>query len=83
MTDRRLKVFCTVAECLNFSTAAKMMGISQPAVTKHIASIEAEIGCALFLRIGRSLVITEKGLELLKIAERILAGYAEIDSLKN
>ena len=50
MTDNRLKVFCEAAECLNFSKAAAALGISQPAVSKHIAKLEEELGCALFVR---------------------------------
>ncbi|NLD21797.1 MAG: LysR family transcriptional regulator, partial [Bacteroidales bacterium] len=48
MTDKRLQVFCAVAETLSFSEAARITGISQPAVSKHIAQIEEEIGSALF-----------------------------------
>ena len=63
MTDKRLQVFCTLAECLSFSQTAKLTGISQPAVTKHIAALEAEFGCALFVRFGRNVMLTEKGVE--------------------
>lgn len=82
MTDNRLKVFCEAAECLNFSKAAAALGISQPAVSKHIAKLEEELGCALFVRYDKSLILTEKGEQLLKIARSILDKYAEIDSLK-
>lgn len=82
MTDTRLKVFCTVAEFLSFSKAASVLGISQPAVTKHIAHLEQEIGAALFLRIGHNIILTEKGEELLDIAREILKLYNSIDSIK-
>ncbi|MDD2294148.1 MAG: LysR family transcriptional regulator [Bacteroidales bacterium] len=82
MTDTRLQVFCTVAETLSFSKAAMLMGMSQPAVSKHIAILEKEIGSALFLRIGISVMLTEKGREFLKIAKEILTLYQSFDSLK-
>ena len=82
MTDNRLKVFCEAAECLNFSKAAAALGISQPAVSKHIAKLEEELGCALFVRYDKSIILTEKGEQLLKIARSILDKYSEIDSLK-
>ncbi|MBP5693171.1 MAG: LysR family transcriptional regulator, partial [Bacteroidales bacterium] len=82
MTDNRLKVFCEAAECLNFSKAAAALGISQPAVSKHIAKLEEELGYALFVRYDKSIILTEKGEQLLKIARSILDKYAEIDSLK-
>lgn len=82
MTDTRLQVFCTVAETLSFSKTAMLLGISQPAVTKHIAILEKEIGSALFLRIGVKVIMTQKGEEFLLIAKEIIALYQSFDSLK-
>ncbi len=82
MTDKRLQVFCTLAECLSFSQTAKLTGISQPAVTKHIAALEAEFGCALFVRFGRNVMLTEKGVEILPYARKILDAYTVLDGLK-
>lgn len=81
MTDKRLKVFCTVANTLSFSKAAIKLGISQPAVSKNIAAIESELGGALFIRINQTLILTEKGTQLLNIASNILEEYTKIDSL--
>ncbi|MBQ7222611.1 MAG: LysR family transcriptional regulator [Bacteroidales bacterium] len=82
MTDNRLKVFCTVADTLSFSKAAALLGISQPAVSKNIAVLEAEIGGALFIRINKTLILTDKGKQLLTIASSILEEYSKIDSIK-
>ena len=82
MTDNRLRVFCEAAECLNFSKAAAALGISQPAVSNHIAKLEEELGCALFVRYDKNLILTDKGEQLLKIARSILDKYSEINSLK-
>lgn len=82
MTDNRLKVFCKAADCLNFSEAAAELGISQPAVSKHIAKLEEELGCALFIRYDKSLILTEKGKQLRIVAQSILDRYADIDALK-
>ena len=81
MTDKRLLVFTTLARTLSFGETARLLGISQPAVSKHVAALEAEIGAALFVRYGRSVTLTEKGRVLLPIAEKILAGYAEIGNI--
>ena len=78
MTDKRLLVFTILARTLSFSETARQTGISQPAVSKHIAALESEIGAALFVRYGRTVALTEKGLALLQIAEKILDGYAQI-----
>lgn len=82
MTDKRLLVFTTLARTLNFGETARLVGISQPAVSKHIAALEAEIGAALFVRYGRSVALTDKGQSLLPIVLTILEGYAAIDNLK-
>ena len=82
MTDKRLLVFTILARTLSFSETARQTGISQPAVSKHIAALESEIGAALFVRYGRTVTLTEKGLALLQIAEKILDGYAQIEIIK-
>ena len=82
MTDKRLLVFSTLAGCLSFSETARRLGISQPAVTKHIATLEAEIGAALFVRYGRSVALTDKGRTLKQAADKVLDAYAEIENLK-
>lgn len=82
MTDKRLLVFTTLARTLSFGETARLTGISQPAVSKHIAALEDEIGAALFVRYGRSVAITDKGRALQRIAEKILEGYAEIEKIK-
>ena len=82
MPDRKLQIFCTLAETLNFSRTAERCGISQPAVTKAISSLEKELGKALFVRYGRDIAITSTGESLLPIARRILAEYSGIENLK-
>lgn len=82
MTDKRLLVFTTLARTLSFGQTASIVGISQPAVSKHIAALEAEIGAALFVRYGRSVALTDKGRALIPIAKKILEGYGEIETIK-
>ncbi len=82
MTDKRLLTFTTLAGCLSFSETAKRLGVTQPAVTKHIAALESEIGAALFVRYGRSVALTDKGRELQRLAIKILEGYSEIEIIK-
>jgi LysR family D-serine deaminase transcriptional activator len=82
MTDRRLLIFTTLARTLSFSETAAQLGITQPAVSKAIAALEAELGAALFVRYGRSVTLTDKGNKLKALTEKILEGYSEIDLLK-
>lgn len=59
--DYRDEVFLTVAERLSFSKAAEDLFISQPAVTKHIKTLEQQHNMRLFERKGHHIRLTEAG----------------------
>lgn len=73
IADFRLKVFLAVASERSFSRAAQLLGISQPAVSQKISSLEAEFGTSLFERAHGSVELTGKGHALLPFAKRITA----------
>ena len=68
LEDNRIKVFLTVLECGNFSTAAAKLGISQPAVSQNIAELERQLGVQLMERGRGEISLTEQG--------RLFEGYA-------
>ena len=55
-----LRTFKSVYETQSFTVAARNLFISQPGVSLHISSLEAYVGYALFDRVGKKLVPTEK-----------------------
>ena len=61
MLYKRIRYFLEAADCLNFSTAAKNLFISQQAMTWHIACLEEYLGVKLFVRSTRSVNLTEAG----------------------
>ncbi|MGN0659372.1 MAG: LysR family transcriptional regulator [Emergencia sp.] len=61
---KQIEGFCRLAETLNFSRAASMMYMSQPAFSRMIASLEEELGCALFIRDKQNPRLTPAGEEL-------------------
>lgn len=69
----KLRVFRTVAECLNFSKAAEELHLSQPAVTSQIKTLEEGLGISLFDRIGRNAALTPAGKTLLPFVRQIEA----------
>lgn len=72
MEIRVLKYFITVAQEQSFSKAAKVLNISQPALSKQIKDLEEEYQITLFNRTTRSLSLTEEG-QLFKVhAKEIL-----------
>ena len=72
MDISQLKYFISVAQTLNFSEAARRNGISQPAISHHIGELEKQLGCRLFERSRRSVVMTEQGREFLPYAVDIV-----------
>ena len=73
MDTNTLQAFLTVANTSSFSIAAEKLFITQPAVSKRIAALEAELNTHLFDRIGRSISLTEAGRTLLPRAQRVIA----------
>lgn len=72
MELRNLRTFKKVAGESSFTRAAKELGYVQSAVTAHVKALEADLGVRLFDRLGRSIVLTEAGRELLAYATKIL-----------
>ncbi|MBU2870636.1 LysR family transcriptional regulator [Colwellia sp. E2M01] len=68
-----LKSFIAVAKYKSFSEAARELHTVQPAISRHISTLEAELGVNLFHRSSRDVVITLAGEQLLKDANTILA----------
>ena len=72
LEDFRLKVFITVVNTGSFTTAASLLGISQPAVSQNISALEKELDVRLFNRLRSEVVLTGQGSAFLKYAEHIL-----------
>jgi DNA-binding transcriptional LysR family regulator len=73
MDTRQLAAFCAVVERKSFSQAAELLGISQPAVSLQIRSLEERLGTQLIDRSGRRVEPTEAGTRLYRGAHRLLA----------
>jgi LysR family transcriptional regulator, carnitine catabolism transcriptional activator len=75
--DRRhLEYFLAVAECGSFTSAAGMLNIAQPSLSHAVASLERELGCDLFERLGRGVKLTLAGEALVEPARRTLRSFA-------
>lgn len=77
MDTQLLKAFQAVAEQASFSAAANSLHLTQPAISKRIASLEAQLECRLFDRIGRQITLTEAGRALLPRARQILLAVSD------
>ena len=78
MELRQLEAFAAVMSVGSVTGAARLLNRSQPAVTRLVQELEAEIGYALFTRHGPRVTPTAQGLLLYEDAERALASLRQI-----
>jgi DNA-binding transcriptional LysR family regulator len=76
---RHARTFVTVAEVGTVSKAAVRLHVAQPALSRQIANLEQELGLRLFDRVGRRLMLTGEGEELLDDCRHLLSSA---DSLR-
>ncbi|HUE96660.1 MAG TPA: selenium metabolism-associated LysR family transcriptional regulator [Longimicrobiaceae bacterium] len=83
MDSHKLKVFCAVVQVRSFSEAAKLLNLSQPAVSLQVRALEQTCEAVLFDRSSRVLKLTPTGELVHRYAQRILALHAEMDAEVN
>ena len=82
LSTHRLRAFLAVSEANGFSSAARQLSQSQSSLSQAVASLERELGQALFIRAGRAIQLTEAGRILRIHAERALAELSQaVDAL--
>lgn len=67
---QQIRYFLALSETLNFTRAAEECNVSQPALTRAIQALEAELGGALIRREGRFSHLTELGKRMLPLMQR-------------
>lgn len=72
MELRVLRYFLIVAKEQSFTKAAEQLHITQPTLSRQLAALEEELGCALFHRGGRSITLTDEGILLKRRALEII-----------
>src|SRR6516165_7675052 len=79
MSDRlqELSVFVRAAETGSFSKVAREFGMSQPSVSRMVASLEGRLGVKMLLRTTRRVALTDAGVVFLERSRRILGGLGE------
>ena len=78
MTD--IRIFVALAEHGKMTRVARRLGMTQPGVSQHIASLEEELGLQLFDRKNRRLRLNESGRAFLEKAKKLVV---EFEQLKN
>ncbi|MEF2845411.1 MAG: LysR family transcriptional regulator, partial [Eggerthellaceae bacterium] len=84
MNLAQLSYFCHLAKLQHYTRASEELHISQSALSHSIASLEDELGCSLFRKAGRNVVLTEDGSLFQKYIEEGLSlieqGTKEVQS---
>lgn len=75
---RELQYFVAIAERLSVTRAAKAMNLSQPALSRQLQSLEHKLGVTLFERVGKRLVLTAEGDDLLIHASQLIDHAQEL-----
>ena len=79
--DFKLKVFMTVARLGSFTVAARELGVSQPAVSQNITSLEKALGVQLLERRRGDVFLTDAGRSFLRYAQQITYWYDAADRM--
>ena len=89
MTIHQLRIFIAVAKHHSYSRAAEELRLTQPAVSAQVRELERTLDATFFERVGRTIVLTEAGKELLAYAHKVCAlideakiAMEELDGLK-
>lgn len=84
MNLQQLEYFKVIAKTRNFTRAANMLSVTQPALSKAVSKLEKELETPLFQRDGRNIRITKSGEVFLKYAELALFNIEKgIEELKD
>jgi len=70
---QQIREFVQIADSRSISAAAKVLGMSQPTLSRHLAALEAQVGSPLIRRDTHTMSVTEAGLILLSDARELLA----------
>lgn len=79
MTLTQLRHFVGLAQAGSFAQAARLLFLTQPALSRSIQALEDELGAPLFDRLGRRIALTPLGQEVLERARRLVS---EAEALK-
>ena len=79
LDSRQLRAFRVLARTGSFTQTARELHLTQSGISHSMKALETEIGCRLLDRLGKKVVLTQAGEQLLKHAEKILS---EMDSAR-
>ncbi|MBQ3373522.1 MAG: LysR family transcriptional regulator [Oscillospiraceae bacterium] len=79
MVDPKLYSLMKVYESGSFSTAAKQLSVTQPAVSQHVRALEQELNVKIFERGKGGLIVTKQGEKVIRCAQKMLGLYRQLE----
>jgi DNA-binding transcriptional LysR family regulator len=70
-SSKTLSYFLQLAETMNYTQAAQILGITQPALTQQIKKLERTVGAPLFFSVGKKLHLSDAGATMLAATQDI------------
>ena len=83
MNQTQLRSFHAVAAEGGFTAASRVLNVGQPTITSQVKALEQRFDVELFHRRGRRVELTEAGVKLFRVAQRIISLEAEAEDLLN
>src|SRR5438067_124339 len=72
LDSRQLRAFASLARTGSFTQTARELHLTQSAISHAIKALETDVGCRLLDRLGKKVILTQAGEQLLVHAEKIL-----------
>ncbi|MBI3881755.1 MAG: LysR family transcriptional regulator [Verrucomicrobia bacterium] len=80
LDSRQIRAFVTLARTGSFTQTARELHLTQSAISHSMKSLEGDVGCRLLDRLGKKVVLTQAGEQLLQHAQKILVEMDEARS---
>src|ERR1041385_8301137 len=85
LDSRQVRAFCVLARTGSFTQAARELHLTQSGVSHSVKALERDVGCRLLDRLGKKVVLTQAGEQLLhhaqKIIQEMLGARASLEQL--
>ncbi len=72
LDSRQVRAFCVLARTGSFTQTARELHLTQSGISHSMKALERDVGCRLLHRLGKKMVLTQAGEQLLHHAEKIL-----------
>src|SRR5206468_696637 len=72
LDSRQLRAFCVLARTGSFTGTARELHLTQSGISHSMKALEGDVGCRLLDRLGKKVLLTQAGEQLLQHAQKIL-----------